>query len=294
MKIGTIYPQTELKGDPLAYDAFVRAAEALGYESLALFEHVAGAVREDRDRPLWGPYSEKDPFHDPFVAFGYAAAITQHIELVTGILVLPQRQTLLVARQAADVDLLSGGRLRLGVGVGWNHIEMESLGEDFHTRGRRMSEQMVLLRRLWAETPQEFEGHFHRLDRIGLNPLPGRAIPIWCGGVTEPAFRRAARLADGFIFAGPLDELVLPGLQRIREMLAEENRDAGSFGHEYHLPDGIDMEASIGFISRWRDAGGTHAAVKTLGLGFTEVTQHIDYIAEAALRLDLKPRSNQA
>lgn len=291
MKIGTIYPQTGLRGDPLAYDQFVRAAEALGYESLALFEHVAGAVRENRDPPLWGPYSEKDPFHDPFVAFGYAAGITQHIELVTGILVLPQRQTLLVARQAADVDLLSGGRLRLGVGVGWNHAEYAALGEDFHTRGRRMSEQMALLRQLWSESPTSVDGQFHRMDRIGLNPLPHRMIPIWCGGVTEPAYRRAAKLADGFIFGGKLDDRVLPGWNRIREMLAEEGRAPENFGGDYQLPDGTGVQESLDLIRRWQDAGGTHAAVRTMGLGFTEVAQHIDYIAEAANRLGLKERN---
>ncbi len=290
MKVGTIYPQVELKGDPAAFDAFVRAAEALGYESLALYEHVAGVVREGRDQALLGPYSEKDPFHDPFVAFGYAAAITSRIELTTGILVLPQRQTLVVARQAADVDLLSGGRLRLSIGVGWNHIEFESLGENFHTRGRRMSEQMVLLRKLWAENPVSFDGAFHRLDRVGINPLPRRAIPIWCGGITEPAYRRAARLGDGFIFAGPFDEIVLPGLGLVGEMLAQEGRAPDSFGSEYQLPDAIGVEESIDLVHRWQDAGGTHAAVKTLGLGFTEVPQHIDYIAEAAHRLGLKPR----
>ncbi len=291
MKIGTIYPQTALKGDPAAFVAFVRATEKLGYESLSLFEHVAGAVREDRDPPLWGPYTEKDPFHDPFVAFGYAAAITRHIELVTGILVLPQRQTLLVARQAADVDLLSGGRLRLGVGVGWNHVEFDSLGEDFHTRGKRMSEQMVLLRQLWAESPLSFHGKFHLMDRIGLNPLPGRAIPIWCGGVTEPAYRRAARLADGFIFGGRLDERVMSGWLRIGEMLAEEGRAPDTFGGDYQLPDGTGIEAAADLISRWQEAGGTHAAVRTMGLGFTEVAQHIDYIAEAAHRLGLRERT---
>jgi len=290
MKVGAIYPQVELKGDPAAFDTFVRAAEALGYESLGLYEHVAGVVREGRDQGLLGPYSEKDPFHDPFVAFGYAAAITSRIELVTGVLVLPQRQTLVVARQAADVDLLSGGRLRLGIGVGWNHIEFESLGEDFHTRGRKMSEQMVLLRKLWAENPLSFEGKFHRLDRVGINPLPRRAIPIWCGGITEPAYRRAAKLADGFIFAGPFDEIILPGLRRIGEMLLEEGRTPARFGNEYQLPDGIGVEESIDLARRWQDAGGSHVAVKTLGLGFTEVAQHIDYIAEAANRLGLKAR----
>ena len=285
MKIGAIYPQIEMGGDPQALAAFARAADGLGYDYLALFEHVAGAVHENRDPPLWGPYTVEHPFHDPLVSFGYLAGITERIELVTGVLVLPQRQTLLVARQAADVDLFSGGRLRLGVGIGWNYVEYEALGQDFHRRGKRLSEQIVLLRRLWGESPMSFSGDFDRIDRAGLNPLPGRRIPIYCGGFSQPALRRAAQLADGFIF-GDKPENVLDGWEALRGYLAEADRSAEGFGADYQLPDGSGVKATLDLLRRWRDAGGTHAGVRTLGLGFKEIQQHIDFIAEVRQRLE--------
>ena len=284
MKIGAIYPQIELRGDPSAFDAFVRAVEELGYDSFAMFDHIAGAVHEGREPPLWGPYTERDPFHDPLVAFGYCAGITERIELVTGVLVLPQRQTLLVARQAADVALLSGSRLRLGVGVGWNYAEFEGLREDFHTRGRRMSEQITLLRQLWAQPVVDFTGDFHRLDRLALNPRPAAAIPIWCGGVSEAAYRRAARLADGFIFGGSL-ERVTEGWRTIQRLLEEEGRNPAQFGADYQFPDGSDVQTQLDLVRRWQDASGTHCAVRTMKLGFTTAQQHIDHLADFRARL---------
>src|SRR5262249_39194645 len=157
----------------------------LGYDYFVMFDHVAGAVHANREPKLWGPYTEKDPFHDPMVAFGYLAGVTQRMELVTGILVLPQRQTLLLARQSADVDLLSNGRLRLGVAVGWNYVEFDALGQDFHKRGARLDEQIGLLRRLWGEEVLSFDGRFDKMDRLALNPRPKRQIPIYIGGVSE-------------------------------------------------------------------------------------------------------------
>lgn len=285
MKIGAIYPQTELHGDPKAVDSIGRSVEALGYDYLLMFDHVAGADPADRDPPLFGPYTDKDPFHDPFVAFGYLAGVTSRIELVTGILVLPQRQTVLAARQAADVDLFSAGRLRLGVGVGWNPVEFEALGQAFHTRGERLNEQIVLLRRLWEASPLSFEGKFDRIDRAGLNPRPNRRIPIYCGGNSEPAYRRAASLGDGFIFSGDLERNILPGWRRLQDLLAEQGRPLDGFGADYLLPQGADVETALDLIGRWRDAGGTHAAVRTMGLGYTSAQQHIDYLAEVRQRL---------
>jgi probable F420-dependent oxidoreductase len=284
VKIGAIYPQIELGGDPRAFDAVARAAEAIGYDSFAMFDHVAGAVHAGREPPLWGPYTERDPFHDPLVAFGYLAGITRRMELVTGILVLPQRQTLLVARQAADISLLSGGRLRLGVGAGWNHAEFEALGEDFHTRGRRMSEQIALLRRLWDEPVVDFSGAFHRVDRLALNPRPASRIPIFCGGVSEPAFRRAAKLADGFIFGGDI-ERVTASWQAIQRFLIEEGRDPLAFGADYQFPDGSDVQTQLDLAARWQDAGGTHCAVRTMRLGYETAQQHIDHLADVHAKL---------
>lgn len=284
MQIGAIYPQNELAGDPRAVDAIGRAVERLGYDYLVMFDHVAGAEHANRDPPLWGPYTEKDPFHDPFVAYGYLAAITQRIELVTGILVLPQRPTALVARQAADVDLLSGGRLRLGVGVGWNPVEFAALGQDFASRGARLDEQIPLLRRLWDEPVLSFEGRFDRVDRMGLNPRPHRRIPIYCGGGSEPAWRRAAKLGDGFIFSGGLDS-ILAGWRRLQELLAEAGRGVDGFGADYLLPGGVGVEAALEMIQRWREAGGTHAAVRTMGFGFTTAEQHIEHLAKVREKL---------
>src|SRR6202046_511074 len=202
MQIGAVYPQTELRGDPVAVREFGRAAEDLGFDHLLAYDHVLGAVHADRTPPLTGPYTEHDPFHDPFVMFAYLAAVPERLRFATGILILPQRPTALVARQAADLDLLSGGRLRLGVGIGWNHVEYEALGQQFRTRGARQEEQIGLLRRLFTDPVVDFSGRFDRIDRAALVPKPTRPIPIWLGGSGDAAFERAARLADGFIFFG--------------------------------------------------------------------------------------------
>ena len=287
MKIGAVYPQTEMNGDPAALDAIGRAVEAIGYDHLLIYDHVAGAVHEGRVPPLSGPYDEKTPFHDPLVSLAYLAAATQRIELATGVLILPQRQTLLVARQTADVDLLSGGRLRLGVGTGWNPVEYEGLGQDFHTRGARLNEQIPYLRRLWSEPVVDFKGKFDRLDRAGLVPRPKRMIPIWCGGFSEPAYRRAARLADGFIFFEPRDN-PLEALGKVKRFLGEENRNAEDFGADLLFRSRKAGEAGASDadrVKRWQDAGGTHATVITLGLGFISADQHIDHLAEVRAKL---------
>lgn len=283
IKIGAVYPQNELRGDPAALDLIGRAVERLGYDHLLMYDHVAGAVHEGRDPPLWGPYDENDPFHDPLVSFAYLAGVTRRIEFVTGVLILPQRQTVLVARQAADVDLLSGGRLRLGVGIGWNPVEYDALGEDFGTRGARLSEQIPFLRRLWQEKVLSFDGRFDRMDRAALNPQPGRRIPIWCGGFSDAAFRRAARLADGFIFAGNWETAALPASKRMREVLQEEGRSPGEFGMHLVLqtnnPAGRTAQEVHDIFRQWEDLGGTHASITTMRMGLTTAEQHIDYLA---------------
>ena len=283
MKIGVVYPQTELKGDPAALDAIGRAVETIGYDHLVLYDHVAGAVRADRDPPLWeyGPYNETHPFHDPFVAFGYLAGVTKRLEFATGVLVLPQRQTLLVARQAADVDLLSGGRLRLGVGLGWNYVEYDALGADFATRGPRMSEQIPYMRRLWSEPVVSFEGRFDRIDRAALNPRPKRMIPIWAGGVSEPGYRRAARYADGFMFGGPTD-VALAALDRVRALVREEGRKVEDFGADwlFQIGEGGGGQGDLDRIKRWQDSGATHISILSLTLGFKTAEQHIDQLNE--------------
>jgi probable F420-dependent oxidoreductase len=185
MQVGVVYPQTELRGDPAADRRIGRGAEELGFDRLLAYDHVLGAVHADRTPPPTGPYTERDPFHDPLVMFSYLAEITERIGFATRILVLPQRETAVVARQAADVDLLSGGRLRLGVGVGWNPVEYEALGEDFRTRGARQEEQIGLLRRLFTEPVVDFPGRFDRIDRAALVPGPrGLSRSGWADWVT--------------------------------------------------------------------------------------------------------------
>ncbi len=220
MKLGVVYPQTELRGDPEAVRRITLATEELGYDHLLAYDHVLGAAHADRDPALWGPYTERDPFHCPLTMFAYAAAITSRIELVTGVLILPQRQTALVAKQATDVDLLSGERLRLGVGTGWNYVEYDALGEDFATRGPRMSEQIELLRRYWTEDLFSFDGRFDSLDRGNINVRPERARSR--SGSAASANRRSAaagRVGDGFIYAGNT-EGVIDGFRQRRSATA--------------------------------------------------------------------------
>jgi probable F420-dependent oxidoreductase len=287
MDIGVAYPQIELRGDPTAVRDFGRAVEDLNFAHLLAYEHVLGAVHADRAPPLTGPYTEHDPFHDPFVMFAYLAALTERIRFTTGILVLPQRPTALVARQAADVALLSGDRLRLGVGVGWNYVEFESLGQNFHTRGARQEEQIELLRRLFTEPVVDFSGRFDRIDRASLVPKPPRSIPIWLGGSGEKAFDRAARLADGFIFFGGGVDHAIEAWTRLRQRVAGLGRSVESFGGDYVALSGSDVGELVREIEAWRGAGGTHVSVVTMGLGLDSVEAHIDYLASLAGLLGL-------
>ncbi len=219
--------------------------------------------------------------------FGYLAGVTDRIGFATCILVLPQRQTALVARQAADVDLFSGGRLRLGVGVGWNHVEYEALGQDFHTRGARQEEQIGLLRRLFTEPVVDFSGRFDRVDRAALLPKPARSIPMWLGGSGETSFDRAARLADGFIFFDGGVERSIDHWTRMREQVARLGRSVAGFGGDYVALSGGDRGELTREIETWRTAGGTHLSVVTMGLGLDSVDAHIDYIASLAEQLGL-------
>ncbi len=287
MEIGVVYPQVELRGDPGAVRLIGRAVEDLGFDHLLAYDHVLGAVHSGRTPQLAGPYTEHDPFHDPFVLFAYLAAMTERIRFATGVLVLPQRQTALVARQAADIDLLSGGRLRLGIGIGWNYVEYEALGQEFRTRGARQEEQTKLLRQLFTEPVVDFSGRFDRVDRAALLPKPLRSIPIWLGGHGEIAFERAARLADGFIFFGGSSDQVVDDWKRLRDRLRALGRSVEDFGADWVVlkRDTIgDLKAEI---AAWREAGGTHVTVDTMNRGLDSVGGHIDYLRLVAVSLDL-------
>ena len=287
MKFGVVYPQNETHGDPQALHDLGLAVEELGYDSVLFYDHVVGAEHADREPPLWGPYTEEHSFHDPLVAFGYLAAITSKIELATGVLILPQRQTVLAAQQTADADLLSGGRLRIGVGTGWNWVEYDALNEDFTTRGKRLDEQILLMRELWSQPLVTFDGTFHKLERCCINPRPNRQIPIWVGGFSEPAFSRAARLGDGYTFAGDQDDAIV-GMARVRELLGENGRSVEDFGFEYTLTRARDVASVLEATERWQAAGGTGVSVLTQKIGFDSVAGHIDYLADTKQAIDAR------
>jgi probable F420-dependent oxidoreductase len=281
LQIGVVYPQIELRGDPDAVRQIGKGAEDLGFDHVLAYDHVLGAVHAGRTPPLTGPYTEHDPFHDPLVMFAYLAGITERISFTTGVLILPQRQTALVARQAADVDLLSGGRLRLGVGIGWNQVEYEALGQDFRTRGAREEEQIGLLRQLFTEPVVDFSGRFDRVDRAALVPKPVRSIPIWLGGSGAAAFERAARLGDGFIFGGDISRAI-DAWKRLRDRVSSLGRPAEDFGADYMVRASGDVGNLTAKIDAWREAGGTHVSVITMGLGLDSAGSHLDYLASVA------------
>jgi len=281
VKLGAVYPQTELRGDPTAVRRIGLAVEAAGLDHLLAYDHVVGAVKAQRDPSLWGPYDEHDPFHDPFVMFAYLAAITERIELATGVLILPQRQTVLVAKQAADLDLLSGGRLRLGVGVGWNYVEYDALGEDFSTRGRRADEQIAYLRDIWRGEVLSFDGEFDSIDRGAVIPGPGRQIPIWVGGFSGRAFERGVMLGDGFIFAG--DEVRVHGAMKdVQTSASDRGRSLEGFGLDYVALTSTTPRAAAEAADRWRDAGGTHFSAVSMGAGRDSIEAHVDFFCEFA------------
>ena len=285
MKVGVKYPTREVPGDPDAIRKFCAAAENLGFAHLLMADHVVTCPHEGRDPPLNGPYTDKDSFDDPFVIFGYVAGIST-LELVTGVLILPQRQTVLVAQQAANVDLLSRQRLRLGVGIGWNHVEYDALGQNFKTRARRFEEQIDFLRQLWTTPVLSFEGRFDRIDRAGINPRPSRQIPIWIGGHSEVAYERGARLGDGFIFAAT-GTLGVEALERVRHHLRALGRPEDGFGTELLTIFAQDPQEAADHLRIFRDAGGTHSSIRTTdkGLG-NDIDAHIDFMAETKRRYD--------
>ena len=287
MRFGVVFPQTEVSQDPEALPAIATAVERLGYTSLLFYDHVVGAEHADREPPLWGPYTEHDPFHDPFVAMGFVAAITSRIELATGVLILPQRQTVLVAQQAADVDLLSHGRLRLGVGTGWNWVEYHALGQDFASRGRRLNEQVPLLRRLWSEPLVTFDGEFDHVDRGCINPRPRRPIPVWFGGFGEAALRRASRIGDGFSFAGDVDS-AHDAVDRLGELLASEGRDRETFGLELIMTGARSAGEVVETAERWAQAGGTHVSILTMKVGLDGHQAHVDHLADVKAAIDTR------
>jgi probable F420-dependent oxidoreductase len=289
VRIGVVFPQTEIGADPAVVRAYAAAAEELGYAHILAYDHVVGA--DPTARPGWsGAYDVHSQFHEPFVLYGYLAAITS-LELATSVIILPQRQTALVAKQAAEVDLLTEGRFRLGVGVGWNAVEYEALGKDFTNRRRRLEEQVALLRRLWTEPVVTFRGRYETVTAAGLAPMPvQRPIPIWLGAQSPNGYRRVGRLADGWF------PQWRPGPE-VDEATALIRAEAEASGRD---PDRIGMEGRIGLsrgvddaaeqVRAWQALGASHVAINTMGLGAGGVDRHIATLVEVARAIGLSGR----
>lgn len=284
MKIGAVFPQLEIGADPAVVREWATTVEAAGYNHALAYDHVLGA--DPANRPGWTGYTDKSLFHEVFVLFGYMAAITTTLELVTGVLVLPQRQTALVAKQAAEVDLLSGGRLRLGVGIGWNQVEYDALGVPFSKRGARLTEQVELLRKLWSEPVISYDGTFGRVEQAGLNPLPGREIPIWFGGGAEAVLRRTGRIGDGWMPQSAPDETARRQIATIRQAAEDAGRDPLEVGIEARLTLGAVPEQDWrGYVDGWRELGATHLCVNTMNLGLADPREHAEVLREVLPKL---------
>ncbi|MDZ7729086.1 MAG: LLM class F420-dependent oxidoreductase [Dehalococcoidia bacterium] len=276
MQLGIVFPQHEMPADPVAMRDFAQAAEGLGFSHMLIYDHVLGA---DPERPGgWnGPYDKDTPFQEPFVTLGYLAGQTSTIEFCTSVLVLPQRQTALVAKQAAQVQILSGGRMRLGIGVGWNDVEYEALGMNFHDRGKRQEEQVELMRELWAKDVVDFHGRWHSVPRASINPRPQNPIPVWFGGSAPQLADRIARLGDGWVpLMGPSDQAA-EFIDRLRGQLEANGRDAASVGIQAQAQArGGNAERWAKHAQRWRDLGATHLAIATMDAGFASPGEHIE------------------
>ncbi len=288
MNIGVVFPQTEIGADRGAIRAYAQRVEELGFTHVLAYDHVLGADPVAH-APWTGPYDVDTTFHEPFVLYGYLAAITS-LELVTGIIILPQRQTALVAKQAAEVDLLTGGRFRLGVGLGWNAVEYEALGKNFADRGRRMAEQVELMRQLWTQRSVTFTGEHETVIGAGLAPLPvQRPIPVWFGAQSRPAYVRTGQLADGWFPQVPPG----PRLDEARQVIAAAaeaaGRDPARLGMEGRVA-WRDADQIADHVGRWQAAGATHIGINTMGAGLGSVDGHLEALTQAAEALGLAGR----
>ncbi len=288
MRFGLIYPQTEFGHDPEAIKEYAQTAESLGYAYVGAYDHVLGANPE-RPGGWNGRYTYKDAFMEPFVLFSFLAGLTTTIEFCTSILILPQRQAALVAKQAATLDLISGGRLRLGVGLGWNAVEYTALNEKFSNRGRRIEEQIELIRLLWGQSLVTYSGEWHYVPDAGINPLPERpSIPIWMGGRANPVLRRVARIADGWIPTYPTAADTLPHLEKLDVYLYENGRTRDGFGIEVRIPYGEGNPDTWKNLAKdWLAIGATHCSVNTMGAGLNSPGDHIQAIKKFAREMGL-------
>jgi len=286
MRIGVVFPQTEIGGDVAAVHHYAQTVERLGYQHVLAYDHVLGADPSVH-APWTGPYDVHTTFHEPFVLFGYLAGVTS-LELVTGVLILPQRQTALVAKQAAEVDLLTNGRFRLGIGVGWNRVEYDGLGRDFTSRGRRSGAQVDLMRRLWTEQTVTDTVDDERIIGAGLSPLPvQRPIPVWFGAQSPAAYRRAGRMGDGWF------PQVRPGpeLEQARAIVEQAARDAGrdpaTLGMEGRVNWHGSAHKTVARAEQWRAVGATHLSINTMKAGLSTVEDHLAALDSLAAPLGL-------
>jgi len=282
MQAGVVFPQTEIGADVGGVRAYAQAAQDMGYEHLLAYDHVLGA--DPAGYPGWsGPYTHKSMFHEPFALFGFVAGVAPKLELVTGVIILPQRQTALVAKQAVEIDVLTGGRFRLGVGIGWNWVEYEGLGKDFKNRARRFEEQIELIRRLTTEPVITFEGRYETIRAAGLNPLPiQRPLPIWIGGSAEPALKRAAAIGDGFFPQRPLEGGWPATIAKMRAWREAAGKSWDGFGVEARLNAGTGTpDEWRQTVEQWRGLGATHISVNTMGGGLKGPDAHVARLREA-------------
>ena len=280
MRIGAVLPHHEIGTDPGAIKSYAQGLEAQGIDHLLVYDHVLGA---DPDRPggFQGPYDKDVAFHEPFTIFSFIAAVTETLEMTTAVLILPQRQTALVAKQAAELAVLSGNRFNLGIGTGWNEVEYDSLGVDFHGRGRRQAEQVEVLRRLWTEDVVDVDGAFHTIPRAGILPRPSAPIPIWFGGSAPALLRRCGELGDGWIPLGTPNESSAERLTTIRAHREAAGKSMDGFAVQAQAQyRGGDPDRWRTHAERWRDLGATHLAVATHNAGDTDVDGHLARVAE--------------
>ncbi len=290
MKYGIVFPQYEFPTDISAMRDFAQTAEGLGFHHLLAYDHILGA-NPDREGGWSGPYTYKNAFEELLTFFSYLAGITTSLQFTTGIIILPQRQTALFAKQAATLDVLSGGRLRLGVALGWNEVEYISLNEPFHQRGARFEEQIEVLRLLWTQPLVNFEGKWHHIPDAGINPLPvQRPIPLWFGGHADPVLRRVARMADGWMPNYPTIEDAREGLAKLEQYLQEAGRSMADIGMEPRIRYGDGKpETWRKHAEEWEAVGATHLTMMTLGAGFKTAKEHMQAMERYAEAFDIQP-----
>ena len=285
MEVGVIFPQTEIEPDPLAIKDFAQAAEDMGYAYIFIADHVLGADPAHHDFPALRTYNHKSVVHETMTLMGYLSAITEQVGLATGILILPQRQTVLVAKQAAEVDVLSGGRLRLGIGVGWNSVEFEALGEEFHNRGARSAAPIDVMRALWTQEVVDYHGKWHNISHAGLNPLPvQRPIPVFLGAgssatptIAEPVLKRVARIADGWCPNFGPDERGRAYVEKVHGYMLEMGRDSDKLQLDGRLrTSGKQPEDWIDEAKAWEELGARYLSIENRQGGLKTAGEHIE------------------